>query len=160
MPYALPGNSASRRPDLSWVYNDLLSITFMDEVVGGESLSVRTANDRNVAGGGFETMREIALTRTTAEWAALLSRIDVPHTSFAWMAEVTGQAHLKAVEMFPVIENSTEGSIRVARPPTHFASTRTNVRRHLPQLGEYTSEVLLELGSATRRSTEWSAIRP
>ena len=94
----------------------------------------------------YATMREIALTRTTAEWEELLLRIDVPHTAFTRMAEVTEQPHLKAVDMFPVMEHPTEGAIRVAKPPTRFASTPANIRRHVPQLGEHTAEVLRELG--------------
>jgi crotonobetainyl-CoA:carnitine CoA-transferase CaiB-like acyl-CoA transferase len=94
----------------------------------------------------YETMREIALTRTTAEWEKLLLRIDVPHTAFTRMTEVTEQAHLKAVEMFPVMEHPSEDTIRVAKPPTRFASTPASIRRHVPRLGEHTVEVLRELG--------------
>jgi crotonobetainyl-CoA:carnitine CoA-transferase CaiB-like acyl-CoA transferase len=94
----------------------------------------------------YETMRAIALTRTTAEWEELLLRIDVPHTSFTRMTEVADHPHLKAVGMFPVSNHPTEGAIRVARPPTRFAGTPANIRRHAPRLGEHTREVLLELG--------------
>lgn len=94
----------------------------------------------------YATMREIALTRTTAEWEELLLRIDVPHTSFTRMTEVTEQPHLKGVGMFPVIEHPTEGPIRVARPPTKFASTPASIRRQVPRLGEHTTEILRELG--------------
>ena len=94
----------------------------------------------------YATMREIALTRTTAEWIELLLRIDVPHTAFTKMAEVTEQPHLKAVGMFPVIDHPSEGAIRIAKPPTRFASTPANIRRDAPRLGEHTAEVLRELG--------------
>jgi crotonobetainyl-CoA:carnitine CoA-transferase CaiB-like acyl-CoA transferase len=94
----------------------------------------------------YEAMREIALTRTTAEWEELLLRIDVPHTAFTRLAEVTEQPHLKAVGMFPVIEHPTEGAIRLAKPPTRFAGTPASIRRHVPRLGEHTAELLRELG--------------
>ncbi len=94
----------------------------------------------------YAKMREIALTRTTAEWEELLLSIDVPHTSFTKMTQVTEQPHLKAVGMFPVIEHPTEGPIRVARPPTRFAGTPANIRLQVPQLGEHTQEILRELG--------------
>jgi crotonobetainyl-CoA:carnitine CoA-transferase CaiB-like acyl-CoA transferase len=94
----------------------------------------------------YEAMREIALTRTTAEWEELLLRIDVPHTAFTRLAEVTEQPHLKAVEMFPVIEHPTEGAIRLAKPPTRFAGTPASIRLHVPRLGEHTAELLRELG--------------
>ena len=94
----------------------------------------------------YAKMRELALTRTNAEWEELLLRIDVPHTSFTRMAEVKEQPHLKAVEMFPVVEHPTEGALRLARPPTRFMSTPANIRRDVPHLGEHTAEVLREVG--------------
>ena len=94
----------------------------------------------------YAKMREIALTRTNAEWEALLLRIDVPHTVFTRMAAVTEQPHLKAVEMFPVVEHPTQGALRLARPPTRFMSTPANIRRDVPLLGEHTAEVLREVG--------------
>jgi crotonobetainyl-CoA:carnitine CoA-transferase CaiB-like acyl-CoA transferase len=94
----------------------------------------------------YAKMREIALDRTTAEWEELLLRIDVPHTAFTRMAEVAEQPHLKAVEMFPVMQHPTEGAIRVAKPPTRFADTPASIRRQVPRLGEHTAEILRELG--------------
>ena len=94
----------------------------------------------------YAVMREIALTRTTAEWETLLLGIDVPHTAFTRMAHVADQPHLRAVAMFPVTEHPTEGAIRLAKPPTRFASTPASIRRHVPRLGEHTGEVLGELG--------------
>ena len=94
----------------------------------------------------YAKMREIALTRTNAEWEALLLRIDVPHTVFTRMAAVTEQPQLKAVEMFPVVEHPTQGALRLARPPTRFMSTPANIRRDVPLLGEHTAEVLREVG--------------
>ncbi len=94
----------------------------------------------------YAEMRAIALTRTNAEWQELLLRIDVPHTAFTRMTEVTEQPHLKAVGMFPVSDHPTEGAIRVARPPTRFAATPADMRRPVPRLGEHTAEILRELG--------------
>ncbi len=94
----------------------------------------------------YAAMREISQTRSNAEWEELLLSIDVPHTTFTRQTEVTEQPHLKAVGMFPVSEHPTEGTIRVARPPTRFAGTPASIRRHVPRLGEHTAEVLGELG--------------
>src|SRR6202789_5452 len=59
----------------------------------------------------YDRMRDIAPTRTTAEWEEVLLKIDVPHTSFAKLTEVAEQPHLKAVEMFPILDHPTEGKI-------------------------------------------------
>jgi formyl-CoA transferase len=94
----------------------------------------------------YAKMREIALTRSNAEWEELLLRIDVPHTIFTRMAEVKEQPHLKAVDMFPVVEHPSEGALRLARPPTRFMTTPANIRRDVPLLGEHTAAVLREVG--------------
>jgi crotonobetainyl-CoA:carnitine CoA-transferase CaiB-like acyl-CoA transferase len=94
----------------------------------------------------YDRMREIAPSRTTAEWEELLLRIDVPHTGFAKLSEVMDQPHLKAVGLFEEVEHPTEGKIRQARPPARFSESPAGVRRLAPRLGEHTREVLREVG--------------
>ncbi len=94
----------------------------------------------------YDRMREVALTRTTAEWEELLLRIDVPHTAFARLSEIAEQPHLKQVEMFPELDHPTEGRLRQARPPTRFSESPASVRRLAPRLGEHTAEILAEAG--------------
>jgi crotonobetainyl-CoA:carnitine CoA-transferase CaiB-like acyl-CoA transferase len=94
----------------------------------------------------YDRMRDIAPTRTTAEWERLLLEIDVPHTAFAKLTEIAEQPHLKAVGMFPELDHPTEGKIRQARPPTRFSESPASVRSLAPRLGEHTGEVLREAG--------------
>jgi crotonobetainyl-CoA:carnitine CoA-transferase CaiB-like acyl-CoA transferase len=94
----------------------------------------------------YDRMRDIAPTRTTAEWEALCLQIDVPHASFAKLTEVAEQPHLKAVGMFQELDHPTEGKIRQARPPARFSASPASVRRLAPGLGEHTREVLREVG--------------
>jgi len=96
----------------------------------------------------YDRMREVAPTRTTAEWEALLLRIDVPHTAFAKLTEITEQPHLKAVEMFQQLDHPTEGKILQARPPARFSASPAGIHRMAPGLGEHTREVLREVGFA------------
>src|SRR5262245_50168961 len=94
----------------------------------------------------YDRMRDIAITRTTADWEELLLSIDVPHTAFAKLSEVMDQPHLKAVELFQEVEHPTEGTLLQARPPARFSASPANVRRLAPRLGEHTREVLREVG--------------
>lgn len=94
----------------------------------------------------YDRMRDIAPTRTTAEWEALLLDIDVPHTAFAKLTEIAEQPHLKAVGMFPELDHPTEGKIRQARPPTRFSESPASVQRLAPQLGQHTGEILRAAG--------------
>ena len=94
----------------------------------------------------YDRMSEIGPTRTTAEWEELLLRLDVPHTAFAKLTEIGEQPHLKAVEMFPVLDHPTEGQLRQARPATKFSESPAGIHRMPPRLGEHSREVLLEAG--------------
>jgi crotonobetainyl-CoA:carnitine CoA-transferase CaiB-like acyl-CoA transferase len=94
----------------------------------------------------YDRMRDIAPTRTTAEWETLLLRIDVPHTSFTKLTEVAEQPHLKAVGMFPELDHPTEGKIRQARPPARFSESPAGVHRLAPLLGQHSREILREAG--------------
>ncbi|MBO88069.1 MAG: CoA transferase [Rickettsiales bacterium] len=94
----------------------------------------------------YKKMGEIAVERTTAEWEALLLEIDVPHTAFAELEEVTEQPHLKAVGLFKELDHPTEGKLVQARPPTRFSESPAGIHRLPPRLGEHTSEILREVG--------------
>jgi crotonobetainyl-CoA:carnitine CoA-transferase CaiB-like acyl-CoA transferase len=94
----------------------------------------------------YDRMRDIAPSKTTAEWEELLLRIDVPHTGFAKLSEVMEQPHLKAVELFQELDHPSEGKIRQARPPARFSASPAGVQRLAPRLGEHTREVLREVG--------------
>jgi crotonobetainyl-CoA:carnitine CoA-transferase CaiB-like acyl-CoA transferase len=94
----------------------------------------------------YDRMRDIAPGRTTAEWETLLLRIDVPHTAFAKLSEVTEQPHLKAVGLFRELDHPTEGKIRQARPPARFSKSPAGIHRLPPVLGEHTREVMREVG--------------
>ncbi len=94
----------------------------------------------------YDRMREIALTRTTAEWEALLLSIDVPHTAFAPLSQIAEQPHLKAVGLFQEIDHPSEGKLLQARPPARFSASPASVHLLSPQLGQHTREVLREVG--------------
>ncbi len=94
----------------------------------------------------YDRMREIALSRTTAEWETLLLSIDVPHTAFAPLSQITEQPHLKAVGLFQELDHPSEGKLLQARPPAQFSASPAGLHRLPPQLGEHTREILREVG--------------
>lgn len=94
----------------------------------------------------YRKMAEIALTRTTAQWEALLLRIDVPHAAFAKVTEIAEQPHLKAVDLFVTLDHPTEGTIRQARPSAKFSESPAAIQRMAPRLGEHSQAVLREAG--------------
>ncbi len=94
----------------------------------------------------YKKMSAIAVERTTAEWETLLLEIDVPHTAFAELEEVTEQPHLKEVGLFKELDHPTEGKLVQARPSTRFSESPAGIYRLPPRLGEHTSEILREVG--------------
>jgi formyl-CoA transferase len=94
----------------------------------------------------YARMKDIAPSRTTAEWEELLLSIDVPHASFAKMTEISEQPHLKAVDLFQEIDHPTEGRLRQARPSARFSESPATIRRPAPLLGQHTREILEEAG--------------
>ena len=112
-----------------------------------EELSVRDPVRRSAnIGRIYESMSEIAMSRTTAEWEVLLLKLDVPHAAFAKLTEIGLQPHLRAVEMFLDTDHPTEGRIRQARPSTKFSEDPPGIHRMAPRLGEHSYEILHELG--------------
>jgi crotonobetainyl-CoA:carnitine CoA-transferase CaiB-like acyl-CoA transferase len=94
----------------------------------------------------YKAMAAIALTRTTAEWEALLTKIDVPHAAFAKLTEIAEQPHLKAVDMFVTLDHPTEGQIRQARPSARFSESPAAIHRMPPRLGEHSRAILQQAG--------------
>jgi crotonobetainyl-CoA:carnitine CoA-transferase CaiB-like acyl-CoA transferase len=94
----------------------------------------------------YKAMAAIALTRTTAEWEVLLTKIDVPHAAFAKLTEIAEQPHLKAVDMFVTLDHPTEGAIRQARPSARFSESPAAIHRMPPRLGEHSRAILRQAG--------------
>lgn len=94
----------------------------------------------------YERLREVTPTRTSAEWAEILLRLDIPFAEFATLDRIDEQEHLREVGLFESLEHPTEGTIVQARPPTRFAGSPASIHRLPPALGEHTREILGEVG--------------
>lgn len=84
--------------------------------------------------------------RTSAEWVALLQRHDIPcmplHDPHSLMAD----PHLAATGFFDMVEHPSEGRMRSMRVAARWSDADLSVRRHAPQLGEQSVEILREHG--------------
>ena len=132
------------------IYNDKHWNNFFD-AIGRENLKTdprfcdhtsRAANIRDV----YQFVADIMLTRTTAEWQALLEKADIPNTPMHTMDSLIDDPHLNSSGFFPMYEHPSEGTVRTTAPVGEWSETPLSIRRLAPQLGQHSREVLLEAG--------------
>lgn len=87
--------------------------------------------------------------RTNAEWIEALTKADIPVSPVNAIEDLFDDPHLKAVGLFEQFEHPTEGTLNVTRFPIKFGASPASLRRHAPNLGEHTREVLDELAEST-----------
>lgn len=102
-----------------------------------EELMARFSNARAVMTNSDELyaeLRDIALTRTTAEWLAYCRDAGVPVVEVATLQDLVDNLELR--------EHPIAGSYRILPPLANFSLTPSSVRRHAPLIGEHTDEAL------------------
>ncbi|WP_149537380.1 CaiB/BaiF CoA transferase family protein [Siccirubricoccus phaeus] len=106
------------------------------------SHATRTANIDAVLG----MLAEEFLTRTTAEWLALLEQADLPVTPVHTLESIFEDPHLLATGFFSTEEHPSEGPVTRMAVPMRFSSGEPSPRRPAPRLGEHGVEILGEAG--------------
>ncbi len=96
----------------------------------------------------YALVAEIMPGRSTAEWLALLSAHDLPAVPITAIEELATNPHLVDSGFVRTEDHPTEGLIRQFGIPAEFAATPCALRRHAPNPGEQTREVLAEAGLA------------
>jgi crotonobetainyl-CoA:carnitine CoA-transferase CaiB-like acyl-CoA transferase len=96
-----------------------------------------------------DTYEETAKTmahRTTQEWLDIFGKTSVPTNAVNTLDGLIDDPHLKAVGFWQEMDHPTEGKLRMTRFPVNFSATPAENRRHQPQLGEHSMEILKEAG--------------
>jgi formyl-CoA transferase len=100
------------------------------------------ARSRNI-GALYDLVAQIALTRTTEAWLALMEQVDIPAMPVRHLSELPSDPHLAATGFFQQIDHPTEGTIWTIRPPVRFSATPArHDYRPAPRLGEHNKEIL------------------
>ncbi|WP_245150726.1 CoA transferase [Pollutimonas harenae] len=93
----------------------------------------------------YAMIAEITPLKTTDEWIAICSELDIPVTRIYALEELPEHPHLKAVDFFQESDHPSVGHIRQFRPSVRFSDTPVSIYKHAPELGEHTQEILDEI---------------
>ncbi len=89
---------------------------------------------------------ECMLARTTEEWLAVLTEVEIPCAHVRSLEELVADEHLAAVDFFQRRAHPSEGNIVMPGPPARFADTPAAITQLQPRLGEHSVAVLAEAG--------------
>ena len=140
------------------VYNDKQWKSFADSIGQPDLMKdVRFATQANRARHISEIyawLAKIIITRTTAEWMALMEKADIPVARVNEIADLIDDPHLEATGFFSIEEHPSEGRLRTMRTPTNWSESSPGAQRHAPRLGEHSAEVLKEAGYSDEEIAE------
>ncbi len=109
-----------------------------------DSLKSRSDNIDEV----YRTAGECLGERTSAEWAEVFERLEIPAAPVATLEGLMEDPHLDAVGFFHRLRHPSEGGVVLTDPPVRFSAAGgdTGIRRLQPRFGEHSAEVLAEAG--------------
>jgi crotonobetainyl-CoA:carnitine CoA-transferase CaiB-like acyl-CoA transferase len=121
------------------------------EALGTEPLledpRFKTAPDRSKNRKALAPELEKAFAKkTSAEWVEVLNVKGVPSGPILDVKQVFENEQVKHLQMAVPVKHPALGEVMVQAPPVTLSRTPASVRRHSPDTGEHTDEILGELG--------------
>ncbi len=124
------------------VFSEFIGRTELLEAPRFSTHASRIANSEEL----YAVLDEVAPQHTVAEWMEFCIANSIPANPVLDLADLAEDEHIAAVDLMPVLDHPTEGSYRAVRDAIRYDASPTQLRRHAPQPGQHTAEVLAELG--------------
>jgi CoA:oxalate CoA-transferase len=97
---------------------------------------------------------EIMASRTTAEWEDSLKGTDIISCPVYSIDQVVSDPQVNAREMIFEVKDERRGTLKVVGNPVKLSRSKEPIDRSMPELGEHTNQVLLDLLGLTLRQVE------
>ncbi len=94
----------------------------------------------------YDELSAILLTRTSADWIALLDEADIPVMPMHDLESLLRDPHLVETGFFQMADHPSEGRIRTMAVPSKWSRSAVGPSRHAPLQGEHSAEILREAG--------------
>lgn len=94
----------------------------------------------------YDELSAILLTRTCADWIALLDEADIPVMPMHDLESLLQDPHLRETGFFQMADHPSEGRIRTMAVPSKWSRSAVGPSRHAPLQGEHSTEILREAG--------------
>ena len=89
---------------------------------------------------------KILATKTTQEWLDIFTDTKVPVIVVNSLDDLFTDPHLEAVGFWQDFDHPTEGKLKMPGFPVKFSETPASIRKHAPNFGEHSLEILAEAG--------------
>ena len=89
---------------------------------------------------------KILSTKTTQEWLDIFADTKVPVIVVNSLDDLFTDPHLEAVGFWQEFDHPTEGKLKMPGFPAKFSETPATIRKHAPNFGEHSIEILAEAG--------------
>jgi crotonobetainyl-CoA:carnitine CoA-transferase CaiB-like acyl-CoA transferase len=106
-----------------------------------------------------EEINRVTVTRTTAEWVAILNEAGVPSGPIYTMDQVFADPQVRHIGAAAEMHHPTLGDVRVVNQAVGLSRTPASIVRPPPEAGEHSEEVLGELGYSRAQIDDFRARR-
>lgn len=144
-PYKTKDGYIAILPYLDSHWEIFCNLSNREELLIDERFSSLSERVKNIDDTYKETAKTM-INKTTNEWLEIFENTSVPTISVNDLKDLIEDEHLENTNFWKTIDHPTEGKLRSPAFPINFSETPSTIRRHQPNLGEHSKEILLEAG--------------